>query len=142
MGSLGVKKAPLLVTAAIVRDGGKFLISQRKFNSGNQGGKWEFPGGKVEFGEHPEASLIREIKEELDIEVEIERYFDVVSHVYEKQGEPFHIVMLVYLARQVAGVLRPLDVENAIWVLPDELRNFSFAAADVPVVQKLIAGKI
>jgi 8-oxo-dGTP diphosphatase len=99
-----MKKYPLLVTAAILQKEGKVLIAQRKHDSKFEAGRWEFPGGKVEFMEHPEACLVREIREELNIEIEIDRFFALNSHVYRGETD-LHVVLLAYLCRYKAGEL-------------------------------------
>lgn len=122
----------IVVTAAIIEKEGKFLLAQRKENT-SQGLKWEFPGGKIEFGETPEQCLVREIQEELNIIIEVKEIFDVVSHVYgEKQ-----IILLCYKCSYVGGELKLNDCHDYEWVLPQNLLNYDLALADIPVAQKL-----
>jgi len=111
----------LVVTAAIIKSDGKFLIAQRKKGL-HQEMKWEFPGGKVEQGEDPEACLVRELKEELDITVEVGEIFKVVSHIYED--------------RQVIPAC--IDCQDWKWAAPEEMVKYDFAPADIPVVRKLL----
>lgn len=132
------RAAPLLVVAAIIRDGDRILISQRPAGSRLEGGKWEFPGGKVEFAEHPEDCLRREIREELDLEVEVESFFDLVSHVYEGDGIKAHVVILAYLARVIGGELKFLEVADARWIERVNLRDYDFARADLPFIERLL----
>lgn len=132
------KERPVLVTAALIRDKDRILIAQRKADSSVEPSKWEFPGGKVEYGEHPEDCLIREIREELDLEIEVESLFDVTSHVYPLASGRLHIVLLCYFCRTKSGELKKLDVQDAIWVQPLQLREFTYAAADIPVVEKFL----
>lgn len=133
----------LLVTAAIIHDGQRLLIAQRRFDSKNEGGKWEFPGGKVEFAENPETCLIREMKEELGVDIRIERLFNVVSHVFEVSGQVRHIVLLSYIAGIVNGEPRPIEVETLRWIDINELSEFQFASADTTIVKKILGdGKI
>ncbi|MBU0527662.1 (deoxy)nucleoside triphosphate pyrophosphohydrolase [Candidatus Micrarchaeota archaeon] len=124
----------VLVTAAIIQKDDKFLIAQRKADSTFEAGKWEFPGGKVEFLEHPEQSLHREILEELNITIKIHGIFEVASHVY---GKDHHVVVLAFLARFHSGELKNLDVQDSRWVTLEELKTYSFAAADIPILDKL-----
>jgi 8-oxo-dGTP diphosphatase len=132
--------APLLVTAAIIRKGsdanasGEFLIARRKFDAKAGAGLWEFPGGKVEFGEHPEACLVREIREELNLEVAIDRFFDIASHVYS--GGP-HVILLCYICRVIGGELALLEVADSAWIRTEDLASFDFAPADLPLVERL-----
>ena len=129
---------PLLVTAALIQRDEKILIARRRLTDKVEAGKWEFPGGKVEFGERPEDCLVREIKEELDLDVSVEKLFDVASHVYDLGVSKLHVVLVCYLCHYEAGEMRPVHVEEAKWVTRAELNDFDWAAADVPVVEKLL----
>lgn len=122
----------LIVTAAIIEEAGRYFISQRKKDS-YQGLKWEFPGGKLEKGETPEVCLRRELMEELDLVVEVQDIYQVVSHEY---GEK-HIILLFYLCRITGGEPKCLDCSDYCWVTPDEMSYYDFAPADVPVVNKI-----
>ncbi len=129
--------SPVLVASAIIHEGERFLISRRLPDAKIEAGKWEFPGGKVEFGEHPEACLRREIREELNLEIEVESFYQLVSHVYTASPRLAHVVLLCYFARVTGGELQCLDVAEAKWVNRDELKDYDFAVADIPVVAKL-----
>jgi 8-oxo-dGTP diphosphatase len=137
-------KSPLLVTAALIRRGDEILIAQRKANASLEALKWEFPGGKVEFGERPEDCLVREIREEIGIEIAVDRIYDVGSHVYFKSGGPgeqgsrVHVVLLFYHCRHLSGEPSCLDVQDLRWVKTADLNRFTFAAADMPIVERLI----
>jgi 8-oxo-dGTP diphosphatase len=122
----------MLVCAAIIYDKGKFLIAQRKENS-QQGLKWEFPGGKVEEGESPEECIIREIQEELNINIEVSDVFDVVYHTYDDKS----LVMIVYNCIYESGTIEKIDCNDFRWVTESELHEFEFANADKKVVTKL-----
>ncbi|KJR96073.1 MAG: NUDIX hydrolase [Peptococcaceae bacterium BRH_c4a] len=121
-----------IVTAAVITDQDRVLITQRKKNS-NQGLKWEFPGGKMEEGEDPEGCLIREIKEELDIDIAVQDIFKVVMHRYGDRN----ILLLAYLCSHAGGDPAPLECNNIAWVPVKRLMDFDLAAADVPVAAKL-----
>lgn len=123
----------LVVTAAIIKSDGKFLIAQRKKGS-HQEMKWEFPGGKVEQGEDPEACLVRELKEELDITVEVGDIFKVVSHIYEDR----QVILLCYLCSLKGGRPACIDCQDWKWAAPEEMPEYDFAPADIPVVRKLM----
>lgn len=128
----------MLVTAAIIHEDQRILIAQRRMDSKNEAGKWEFPGGKVEFAESPEVCLIREIKEELGVDIRIERLFSVVSHVFQISGETRHLVLVCYLAElAIDQIPQPIEVEAFQWVDIAELERFDFASADVTLVQQL-----
>lgn len=124
----------IVVTAAVIRQGDYYLLAQRKKGS-HQELKWEFPGGKVEKGEHPEQCLIREIKEELDVSIRIEDIFQVVSHVY---GEK-HIILLCYKCEIYGGEISCIDCADYRWVKPEQMMHFDCAPADIPVIQKIIS---
>jgi len=121
------------VIAAIIMKDGKVLIAQR--GQGQRlAGKWEFPGGKLEEGETPQECLKREIKEELDMDIEVEGYFG--ESVYHYETGPIRLV--AYKARMLGESCR-LNVHSRMeWVAPHELAKYDFAPADVPIVDKLM----
>jgi 8-oxo-dGTP diphosphatase len=123
----------IIVTAAIIKDNGRYLIAQRKKDS-HLGLKWEFPGGKLEVAEDPEKCLAREIKEELDITIEVIDIFEVVSHSYEQKN----ILLLCYMCKLMEGTPKPVDCNDFKWVALSEMPGFDFAEADRPVVEKLL----
>lgn len=123
----------IVVTAAVIQHQGKLLIAQRKADS-HLALKWEFPGGKVEEGEHPEDCLKREIKEELAINIEVGDIFMVVSHKYESK----HILLLCYLCSYLEGEAAAKDCQDFRWVWPKELPAYDFAEADLPIVKRLV----
>lgn len=123
----------LIVTAAIIKKENKILIAQRKEGS-HLAMKWEFPGGKLEEGEHPEACLTREIQEELGLTITIDSIYEVISHRY---GEK-HILLLCYLCSYKGGEAVTRDCNDFSWVEPSEMKEYDFAEADIPVVERLI----
>lgn len=123
----------IIVTAAIIRRDRQILIAQRK-QGAHEGLLWEFPGGKLESGESPEDGLIREIKEELDIDIAVEDIFKVVAHCYDKER---HVLLLVYLCQYLRGKPKTKDCQDFRWVTPDEMNQYNFAPADIPAVEKL-----
>lgn len=130
---------PLLVTAAIILGpDGRVLLAQRKSDATLEALKWEFPGGKLEAFEHPVDCIRREIQEELALDLRVERVFDVASHFYIKGEDRRHIILLCYLCRADTLEFTLVDVEDARWVTPDELGTYDFAAADIPLVSRLI----
>jgi 8-oxo-dGTP diphosphatase len=122
----------LVVAGLVVRDG-RVLISQRRADQ-SLPLQWEFPGGKVEPGEAPVAAVARELREELGIEVEVGRIWDVLFHAYPT----FDLVMLVYVCRLVAGEPRPVEVADLTWATPAELPGFDILPADRPLVDRLV----
>jgi A/G-specific adenine glycosylase len=120
------------VAAAVIRNGDKLLITQRP-EKGLLGGLWEFPGGKKEAGESLEECLKREIREELDIEIQVGERFITVRHAYTH----FRITLHCFFCRKLKGRLRPLEVKDFRWVRPEELDRFPFPRADQKVIEFL-----
>jgi 8-oxo-dGTP diphosphatase len=124
---------PLLVTAAVISDGEKILITRRPDDKRHPG-LWEFPGGKVDPGESPEEALCREIREELDVEVKVLKIFEVVFHRYEWGP----VLILAYSCRLLTSAIRNLGVAEHRWIHPSELPEFSILPADQPIIDRLI----
>jgi 8-oxo-dGTP diphosphatase len=123
------------VVAALVRnEQGQVLVSQRRADQ-SLPLHWEFPGGKVEPGESPEAALVRELREELGCEAEVGAIFEVVFHPYET----FDLYMLVYSARIVAGAPHAAQVAAVAWVAPGALPTMKLPPADYPLARRLAA---
>ena len=119
------------VVAALIRDGDKIFATQRGY--GEYKDFWEFPGGKIEHGETPEAALKREIKEELATEIDVNEYVGTVDYDYPD----FHITLLLYLCSMVSGNLELLEHESAKWLLASELDTVSWLPADLEIIPKL-----
>ena len=126
----------LIVTAGLIVEEGKILVTQRKEDS-HQGLLWEFPGGKVKEGEEPREALRRELKEELDIVVEVGRIFEVVYYSYPK----YPILLLVYYCQIEKGVLKPLGCQDLRWVSLEELKRLPMPPADVPICNHLCSSE-
>ena len=125
------KKIINVVAAAIERDG-KIFCAQRSEGK-SLGGFWEFPGGKLEIGESPEQALVREIKEELNSEIEIISYINEASYDYDFGT----VVMKTYHAKLVSGNLELLEHQNSTWLAPHELKSLNWAPVDRPAVELL-----
>ncbi|WP_148136624.1 8-oxo-dGTP diphosphatase MutT [Candidatus Formimonas warabiya] len=123
----------IVVAAGIIEHEGKILLAQRQ-EGAHQGLKWEFPGGKLEFGETPEQCLVREIQEELNIEIKIDQLFQVVSHVYGER----QVVLICYRCSYLSGALDAKECHNFCWVEKKDLMNYDLAPADIPVAQNLL----
>ncbi|GAB1792385.1 (deoxy)nucleoside triphosphate pyrophosphohydrolase [Priestia megaterium] len=121
------------VTAAIIKDKNRLLIAKRH-SKDPLGGKWEFPGGKIEPGETPQDCLVREIKEELGVEVKIGPFYD--DNVYNSQDHGIHL--LFYWAEIIKGEVIPVVHDDLKWITINELASFDFAPADIPIVKKLM----
>jgi 8-oxo-dGTP diphosphatase len=128
--------APIHVAAAIIRRAGRVLIVQRP-DGATMGGLWEFPGGKVEPGETPQAALAREITEELGARVAVGALYHTTEHAYP--GGP-HVRLLFYECALLDPDLRLLWGQAYRWVAPADLPAYAYPAADVEVVARLAAG--
>ena len=125
--------APLLrVTAAVILEKELVLITQRHSDDA-MGDKWEFPGGKIEAGESPEACLQRELREELGVEAEVHEQMTVVHHSYPE----FDIELLAYRCTIHSGELNLLVHKDHCWTPLAVLRDFDFSDADKPIVALL-----
>jgi A/G-specific adenine glycosylase len=122
------------IGAAIIRRRGKLLITQRP-HEGLLGGLWEFPGGKLDAGETLEECVVREIREELGIEIEVVEPFASVAHAYSH----FRITLHTFLCRPVAGRIRKLGIADYRWVKLEELQQYAFPKADLVIIEKLVA---
>ncbi len=123
---------PLAVVAAVIVDGDRALVSRRRAGTSNAL-KWEFPGGKIERGETPEAALEREISEELGICIQSTHIYDVCLHSYENDD----VLLLFYEARISEGAPRPIDCDSLMWANARELRRLDFSDADRRVRDRL-----
>jgi 8-oxo-dGTP diphosphatase len=128
-------KTVLVAACALVDADGRVLIAQRPEGK-PMAGLWEFPGGKVEQGERPEETLIRELKEELEIVVSEPCLAPLTfaSHVYPD----FHLLMPLYVCRRWEGTVRATEGQKLAWVRPNRLRDYDMPPADVPLVPHLM----
>jgi 8-oxo-dGTP diphosphatase len=122
------------VTAGIISRDGYILIARRPPGY-HLAGLWEFPGGKQEQDETLEECLEREIKEELDIEIRVERLFMTVRHEYEKKIVSLHVFECACLKGDPKG----LEGQEIKWVRPPELKEFEFPPPDQEVIERLIS---
>jgi 8-oxo-dGTP diphosphatase len=127
-------KLVLVAACALFDPDGRILLAQRPPGKA-MGGLWEFPGGKVESGERPEASLIRELQEELGIVVKEECLAPLTfaSHRYPD----FHLLMPLYVCRRWVGIAQPREAQTLKWVRPNDLRNYPMPPADEPLIPHL-----
>jgi len=118
------------VSCAIILKNGKILVAQR---SGKMDlpFKWEFPGGKLEANESAEACLIREIREELNIDIEVKKAFRSNFHSYEEEKE---IELIPFLCGYISGHLVIKEHQQILWIEPENLLLLDWAEADVPIV--------
>ena len=132
-------EGPVLVTAAVIIRGDRLLISQRLPDSRFEPNKWEFPGGKVDFGEHPEGSLKRELLEELGVEAEVLSLYGTASHVYDQNGMIRHVVIMFYRCDIQKGEPMVIDCQDMKWVKREELGTYTFVEGDHPVIKKVLS---
>ncbi len=128
-------KLLLVVAAALIDADNRVLIAQRP--QGKQlAGLWEFPGGKLHDGERPEAALIRELKEELGIDVEEACLAPLTfaSHAYAD----FHLLMPLYVCRRWRGQVAGREGQALKWARPQNLRDYPMPPADAPLIPALI----
>lgn len=121
------------VVAAIIKKGDKIFITKR--SSSEFADMWEFPGGKIELGETQEEALIREIKEELELDITNLNYLTTVEYDYPN----FHLTMHCFICEICGGTLNLNAHNDAKWVLIEELSSQKWIPADVEVVEKLVA---
>ena len=119
------------VVAAIIRDGDKIFATQRGY--GDFKDEWEFPGGKIEEGETPQEALVREIKEELEIEIEVGELIDTIEYDYST----FHLSMDCFWAEIVSGDLVLKEHEAARWLTRAELDSVEWLPADITLIDKI-----
>ena len=119
------------VVAAIIKQDGKILATQRA--KGEHAGGWEFPGGKIEEGETPEAAVVREIQEELGATVRIESFLMQVEHDYPA----FHLSMACYVCEVEEGEIQLLEHADAKWLNAETLDSVAWLPADVAVIEAI-----
>jgi 8-oxo-dGTP diphosphatase len=121
----------LVVAAALIDRDGRVLLAQRPPNK-SMAGLWEFPGGKVEDGENPEDSLIRELNEELGIDTwgSCLAPLSFASHSYEG----FHLLMPLFACRKWIGTPMAMEGQVLKWVSKNDLKNYAMPPADIPLI--------
>ncbi len=124
-------KITLVAAVALIDPEGRVLLAQRPEGK-SLAGLWEFPGGKVEPGETPEAALIRELREELGIDTWTSCLAPLTfaSHSYEQ----FHLLMPLYACRKWQGIVHGAEGQALAWVRPEHLRDYPMPPADLPLI--------
>ncbi|MCI1722519.1 MAG: 8-oxo-dGTP diphosphatase MutT [Lachnospiraceae bacterium] len=121
------------VVAAIIKHDGKIFATQRGYGAFKDG--WEFPGGKIEQGETPQEALRREIREELETDIEVGDLFDIIEYDYPE----FHLSMGCYLCTIRSGSLVLKEHEAAKWLTKENLDSVDWLPADLTIIEKLKA---
>ena len=119
------------VVAAVIRKDNRIFATQRGYGEFKDG--WEFPGGKIEDGETPEQALAREIKEELDTEIQVGKLIDTIEYDYPK----FHLSMDCFWCEIMQGGLELKEHEAARWLSKEELYSVDWLPADVGVIERV-----
>lgn len=119
------------VVAAVIRDGDRVFATARGY--GEYKGWWEFPGGKIEAGEKPEETLVREIHEELDTEIRVGELIDTIEYDYPT----FHLSMDCFWAEVVAGRLVLKEAEDARWLTRETLESVQWLPADQTIIDAI-----
>ena len=124
----------LVVAVALIDADGRVLLARRPAGK-EMAGLWEFPGGKLHDGENPEQALIRELREELGIEVNGDCLapYTFASHAYER----FHLLMPLYVCRKWQGTVTPLEGQELKWVKAKNLGDYPMPPADLPLIAML-----
>jgi 8-oxo-dGTP diphosphatase len=122
-----------VVAAVIQNEEGKILIAQRNLKK-SQGGLWEFPGGKIEPNETKEEAIIREIKEEMDIDIEAKKF--IGQKVFNYPDKDINLIAIE--CKQIKGDIKLNEHEDIKWVNKNELRNFNFAPADKFIINAIL----
>ena len=117
----------LVVACALINEQGKILINKRPKGK-DYAGYWEFPGGKVEENETPEEAIIRELKEEINIDVSAACLAPL--SFTEKNYEKYYVVVLLYICRKWEGHMKPMENQELEWIFPTDIADFKVLPAD------------
>jgi 8-oxo-dGTP diphosphatase len=120
----------IVVTAAILEKGNKIMIARRAHGKHLEG-YWEFPGGKIELNETPESCLLRELKEEFEIEASIENY--IGESIFEYPDKT--IILKAFTCKILSGEMKLNDHDRIEWIETEELSNYKLAPADIPLIK-------
>jgi 8-oxo-dGTP diphosphatase len=125
-----INKNMIKVTAAILEQGSKIMIAKRA-NGKHLAGFWEFPGGEIEQNETPKSCLLRELKEEFEIEVSIGRYIGESVFEYPEKT----VKLKAFTCKIISGVMKLNDHDKIEWISLEEISNYKLAPADLPLIK-------
>lgn len=128
---MALKMKTINVVAAVIFKDGKIFATQRGYGAFKDG--WEFPGGKVEAGESPEDALRREIREELETEIQVGKLIDTIEYDYPD----FHLSMKCYACTILSGDLHLVEHEAARWLTAEQLDSVEWLPADITLIPKI-----
>jgi 8-oxo-dGTP diphosphatase len=126
-----------IIGVAVIWNGQKQVLIDRRLPKGDMAGLWEFPGGKVEAGETIEDCVQREVKEELGIEIKVGKHLVTIDHTYPN----FRVTLTVHHCCYLVGIPQTIECEEIRWVNLEELDNFEFPAANQQIIQALRDGE-
>jgi mutator protein MutT len=121
--------------AVIWNQSGQILIDKRRA-SGSMGGLWEFPGGKIEAGETAAECILREIREELGIEITVEEHLISIEHTYPA----FQLKLIVHHCQHISGIPQPIESDEVRWVSVKDLDKYQFPAANAAIINAIQLG--
>ena len=124
----------IVVAAAVIRDPQGRILLTKRLSDAHLGGQWEFPGGKLEEGESPEEAVVRECKEECDIDIRVCDILDVTFHSFSDKD----VLLLFYDCEWKSGEVVHIGVADHVWVTGEDLPNYPLPPADAPVVAKIL----
>ncbi|MBD2363173.1 8-oxo-dGTP diphosphatase MutT [Anabaena minutissima FACHB-250] len=122
-----------IIGVAIIWNDQQQILIDRRRQEGSMGGLWEFPGGKIEFGETVEECIKREIYEELGIVIEVGEHLITIDHTYTH----LRVTLTVHHCHLLSGVPQPLECDEVLWVNLDELEQFTFPQANTQIIAAL-----
>jgi mutator protein MutT len=122
----------IIGVAVVWNPSGQILIAKRK-TGGTMGGLWEFPGGKIELGETVPECIIREIREELAIEITVGEHLVTIEHTYPA----FQITLHVHHCQHISGIPQPIESDEICWVSVSDLDDYQFPAANLAIIEAL-----